>query len=44
MLVGRCGGKERTDEEFAEIIKSADLKLKRIIQTAAPVSILELSK
>lgn len=42
MLVGRNGGKERTKEEFKEIISNAGLKLKRIIQTAAPFFILEL--
>jgi len=42
MLVGRSGGKERTKEEFAEIIKSADLKINRIIETAAPFSIIEI--
>ena len=42
MLVGRDGGKERTKEEFKEIIKKSDLKLNRIIQTAAPFSIIEI--
>jgi len=42
MLVGRSGGKERTKEEFKAIISTADLKLNRIIQTAAPFSIIEL--
>jgi len=42
MLVGRSGGKERTKEEFKAIISSADLKINRIIQTAAPFSIIEI--
>ncbi len=44
MLVGRNGGKERTKKEFKEILWKAELKLNRIIQTAAPFSILELKK
>ncbi len=44
MLVGRSGGKERTKEEFSEIINQSGLKLNRIIQTAAPFSIIEIKK
>ena len=44
MLVARNGGKERTKEEFKEIIKKADLKLHKITQTAAPFSIIEIKK
>lgn len=43
MLVGRSGGKERTREEFERIINESGLKLKRIKQTAAPFSIIEIS-
>ncbi len=43
MLVGRNGGKERTREEFKVIIEDSGLKLDRIIQTASPFSIIELS-
>ncbi|MCK5169430.1 MAG: methyltransferase domain-containing protein [Bacteroidales bacterium] len=44
MLVGRSGGKERTRKEFEEIIQQSGLKLNRIIQTAAPFSIIEVKK
>lgn len=44
MLVGRSGGKERTRKEFKEIIQQSGLKLNRIIQTAAPFSIIEVKK
>ncbi len=44
MLVSQNGGKERTREEFKEIIKQSGLKLNRIIQTAAPFSIIEVKK
>ncbi len=44
MLVGRSGGKERTKEEFIDIVKKADLKLHKIIETAAPFSIIEIKK
>lgn len=42
MLVGRSGGKERTKEEFSEIINKSGLKISRIIETAAPFSIIEV--
>ena len=44
MLVGRNEGKERTREEFEVLIKKSGLKLNRIIQTAAPFSIIEVTK
>lgn len=44
MLVGRNGGKERTREEFKEIVENAGLKLNKIIETAAPFSIIEIKK
>ncbi len=34
-------GRERTEEEFKQILKEAGLELKRIIQTASPYSIVE---
>jgi len=40
MLVGP-GGRERTRSEFAQLFKRAGLKLKRIIPTASPLSIVE---
>ena len=42
MLVGRNEGKERTKEEFKEIIENSGLTLNRIIQTAAPFSVIEV--
>ena len=42
MMVGRSGGKERTREEFKILIENSGLKLKRIKQTAAPFSIIEI--
>lgn len=44
MLVCRNGGKERTKEEFMEIISKSELKINRIVQTAAPFSIIEIKK
>jgi len=43
MLVGRNGGKERTKEEFQEIISESGLRLNKIVRTAAPFSVIELS-
>jgi SAM-dependent methyltransferase len=40
MLVGP-GGRERTRSEFAQLFKRAGLKLRRIIPTASPLSIVE---
>ena len=44
MLVGRNEGKERTREEFEVLIEKSGLKLNRIVQTAAPFSIIEVKK
>lgn len=44
MLVSRQGGKERTKENFKELISKSDLKLNKVIQTAAPFSIIEITK
>ena len=35
------GGKERTREEFRQLFSQAGLRLKRVIATASPVSILD---
>lgn len=43
MLVGRNGGKERTKEEFRKIIIEAGLNVNRIVRTAAPFSVIELT-
>jgi len=44
MLVSRNGGKERTKDEFKKITENTGLKINRIIQTAAPFSIIEINK
>ncbi len=44
MLVSRQDGKERTKEDFKELISKSDLKLNKVIQTAAPFSIIEITK
>ncbi len=44
MLVSRQGGKERTKEDFKELISKANLRINKIIQTAAPFSIIEITK
>jgi O-methyltransferase domain len=41
MLLMTVGGRERTTEEFRELLLSAGLRLERIITTASPVCILE---
>ncbi len=44
MLVSREGGKERTRAEYQKLIKQSHLQLEKIIETAGPFSILELTK
>jgi len=44
MLVLTGGGKERTEREFADLFKSADLRLNRIVRTAGPTCVLEAMK
>jgi len=44
MLVSRNGGKERTKEELQELVAESGLQVNRIIQTAAPFSIIEIKK
>ena len=36
------GGKERTQEEYAELAAKCGLKLRRMIETRSPYSILEM--
>jgi hypothetical protein len=43
MLVGRNGGKERTKDEFIELINKSKLKLSKIVNTAAPFSVIEIT-
>ena len=40
MMIGP-GGQERTREEFRDLFKRAGLRLKRVIPTACPLSIVE---
>jgi len=44
MLAAVSGGRERTREEFAEILKKSNLRLKRFIPTIAPLFIIEVVK
>jgi SAM-dependent methyltransferase len=41
MLVMTPGGRERTDQEFRELLQKAGLELERIIPTESPVCVLE---
>lgn len=41
MLLGTRGGKERTDREFEDILIESGFRLKRIINTVSPFSIIE---
>jgi C-methyltransferase len=41
MLVMTPGGRERTDQEFRELLQKAGLKLERIIPTESPLCLLE---
>ena len=43
MLVGTCGGLERTADEFATLLAAAGLRLERIIPTRMPASLVEAS-
>jgi hypothetical protein len=44
MMTGTNGGKERTAGEFSELLNRSGFRLKRIIRTIAPVSVLEAVK
>ncbi len=35
------GGKERTEEQYAELLAAAGFRLERVVQTAAPISVIE---
>ncbi|MFN8192654.1 MAG: methyltransferase [Nocardioidaceae bacterium] len=37
------GGRERTEEEYDALVRTADLRLRRVIHTEGPMSILELA-
>jgi hypothetical protein len=43
-LLYETGGRERTAEEFRELLAGAGFRLMRIIPTASPLSILEAVK
>jgi hypothetical protein len=42
MMVGTKGGKERTYKEYKLLVEKAGLKIKRVVKTVAPISIIEL--
>jgi len=44
MLAAVSGGKERTKEEFDDILRKSDLRIKRFIPTIAPLFIIEVVK
>ncbi|MFO7828263.1 MAG: methyltransferase [Bacteroidales bacterium] len=44
MMVSLDGGKERTKDEYIQMIEKAGLKLNRIVQTAAPFPLIEIIK
>jgi hypothetical protein len=44
MLLGTDGGKERTRPEFDDILMQSGFKLKRVVQTVSPFSIVEAEK
>ena len=41
MLVMTVGGKERTAQEFGVLFSSSGLRLKRIVPTSRPISVIE---
>jgi O-methyltransferase domain/Dimerisation domain len=43
MLVGTCGGRERTERELDDLLGTARLRLSRILATGMPTSIVEAS-
>ena len=44
MMTGTEGGKERTKEEFEMLFEASGLKIKRILRTVAPFSVIEAVK
>lgn len=42
MMIGLNGGKERTEQEYSAIVKNAGLKLKKVVKTAGPFSVIEV--
>lgn len=41
MLIGTDGGKERTQKEFESVLKNSGFRLKKVIHTISPFSIVE---
>ena len=41
MLLVTVGGKERTKDEFAELLASCGFRLSRIVQTERPICVIE---
>jgi hypothetical protein len=44
MMTGTPGGKERTKEEYSELLDQSGFRIRRIIRTVAPFSIIEALK
>lgn len=44
MMVSQDGGKERSIEEYKQLIHQTGLKLNRIVRTVAPFSVIEITK
>lgn len=42
MMVGLNGGKERTKQEYIAIVENAGLKLKKVVKTVGPFSVIEV--
>jgi hypothetical protein len=43
-MLAMAGGRERTEQEFAELLSKAGLKLTRVVRTKAPVCVIESVK
>lgn len=43
-MLAMAGGRERTEAEFAELLKQAGLRLTRVVRTKAPVCVIEAVK
>ena len=41
MLMMTVGGKERTEEEFRNLLAASDLRLNRIVPTGRPITVIE---
>jgi hypothetical protein len=41
LMLTYAGGRERTEDEYREILAATNFRLQRVVSTASPVSILE---